>query len=217
MKRIFPAIILALLFHVVLLRSDVAWLSDKKIDTKTPPVMITMSYRKVEPAPKSKKPPEIVKKKEKREIEKPVKKIVPVLPEKLIEVPVTAKPAVDEIIQENYNSSVDEETQESIDENVPEPEKNIIVHEAFPFYRANPAPEYPRIARKRGYEGTVVLSMLVNEDGQVDNLWVFESSGYKVLDNAAIEAVREWIFEPGRRGDRKIEMWVQIPVMFELE
>jgi protein TonB len=63
----------------------------------------------------------------------------------------------------------------------------------------------------------VVLSVLVDERGLVKNLWVFESSGYRLLDNAAIETVSEWLFEPGRKGDQKVEMWVQVPVQFELE
>jgi protein TonB len=42
------------------------------------------------------------------------------------------------------------------------------------------------MARKRGYQGTVILSVLVNREGRVDNLWVFESSGYNILDNAAL-------------------------------
>ena len=210
MKRIFPAIILALLFHVVLLRSDVAWLSDKKIDTKTPPVMINMSYRRVEPVTKPKKPPEEIKIMEKKE--------------RIVQRPDPIKTPVDDNISEKIEAPLVDEFEEVRNQEEPEPDISEdvdtaveIVQEAFPVYRANPAPEYPKIARKRGYEGTVVLTVLVNEDGQVGNLWVFESSGYKVLDNAAVEAVREWVFEPGRRGDRKIEMWVQIPVMFELE
>ena len=59
--------------------------------------------------------------------------------------------------------------------------------------------------------------MLVNKEGTVDDLWLFESCGYKVLDNAAIKAVKDWIFEPGRRGDEPVEMWVEVPVVFRLE
>ena len=44
----------------------------------------------------------------------------------------------------------------------------IPVHEATPLYRQNPVPEYPLIARKRGYQGTVVLEVLVTREGKVE-------------------------------------------------
>jgi len=91
------------------------------------------------------------------------------------------------------------------------------VQEAVPFYKINPPPRYPRTARRRGIQGTVVLSVYVDVQGRVDNLWVFESSGYRVLDNSALEAVKKWSFEPGRKGDTKVAMWVNVPVRFELQ
>lgn len=91
-----------------------------------------------------------------------------------------------------------------------------VVREARPMYRMNPPPNYPRLARKRGYEGTVVLKVLVNRKGKVKDLYAFTSSGYAILDKAAIGSVKEWIFEPGMRGDEKVEMWVQIPIRFKL-
>jgi protein TonB len=92
-----------------------------------------------------------------------------------------------------------------------------VVREARPVYRMNPPPHYPRLARKRGYEGTVVLKVLVNHSGKVKDLYAFTSSGYAILDKAAIGSVKEWIFEPGMRGDEKVEMWVQIPIRFKLK
>ena len=85
------------------------------------------------------------------------------------------------------------------------------------MYRRNPPPGYPRTAKKRGYQGTVVLSVLVNENGMVSNLWVFTSSGYMSLDNAAVKAVRNWLFEPGKIGDKNVEMWVKVPIRFQLK
>ncbi len=88
--------------------------------------------------------------------------------------------------------------------------------EATPMYRKNPAPLYPRVARRRGYEGKVVLDVLVNEEGRVEDLRVFQSSGHTVLDRSAIKAVHGWLFEPGRRGDEKVAMWVKVPIRFDL-
>ena len=89
--------------------------------------------------------------------------------------------------------------------------------EAVPVYRKNPSPRYPLIARRRGYEGTVILEVLVNPKGGVKDLRIFRSSRHSVLDEAAVISVRDWLFEPARRGDRNIEMWVKVPVCFKLK
>ena len=92
-----------------------------------------------------------------------------------------------------------------------------ILREARPMYRTNPSPHYPRLARKRGYEGTVVLEVLVDPNGRVKDLQVFKSGGYAILDKAAVASVKTWLFEPGMRGDEKVEMWVKIPIRFQLK
>ena len=91
------------------------------------------------------------------------------------------------------------------------------VRGAMPIYDKNPSPEYPLIARRRGFQGTVVLEVLVNRNGRVGDLRVFNSSGYKVLDRSAVESVREWIFRPAIKGNENIEMWVRVPVCFQLK
>ncbi len=92
-----------------------------------------------------------------------------------------------------------------------------MVREAIPLYKVNPPPRYPAAARRRGQQGTVVLSVHVDEHGRVSNLWLFESSGHISLDTAALQAVKDWIFEPGMQGGSTIAMWVNVPVRFELK
>jgi len=87
---------------------------------------------------------------------------------------------------------------------------------ARPAYRKNPRPEYPRIAQRRGYEGTVLLEVLVTSAGKVEDLRIAESSGYPVLDRSAIKSVKKWLFEPGTIDDQKVDMWIRVPVRFEL-
>ena len=91
------------------------------------------------------------------------------------------------------------------------------VREAKPLYRTNPAPEYPPMARLKGYQGQVVLKVLVNRGGNVGDLELSKSSGYPVLDQAAVDSVKKWIFVPARRGNESVEMWVRIPIRFKLE
>lgn len=94
--------------------------------------------------------------------------------------------------------------------------KTPAVREAAPLYRVNPPPEYPGIARKRGYQGTVVLEVLVDQNGRVGDLRLFASSGHSILDRSAMASVKGWLFEPGMKGGKKIDMWVRVPVRFEL-
>jgi protein TonB len=88
---------------------------------------------------------------------------------------------------------------------------------ALPLYKQNTAPLYPLKARRLGYEGIVMLKVLIDEDGRVDDLTVLESSGHSVLDRAALSAVKKWLFEPGTEGGIKKKMWVKIPIHFDLK
>ena len=91
------------------------------------------------------------------------------------------------------------------------------LHMAYPRYQLNDPPLYPDLARKRGQEGTVILRVLVNKEGRVDDLEIEDSSGFGVLDRAALASVKKWSFEPGRRGEERMQMWVRIPVTFKLK
>lgn len=93
----------------------------------------------------------------------------------------------------------------------------VQVREAFPLYQDNPPPDYPPLARKRSWEGRVELDVLVGRDGRVMDLKVERSSGYSLLDRSALKTVSRWHFEPGKRGDERLEMWVKVPVVFRLE
>jgi len=88
---------------------------------------------------------------------------------------------------------------------------------AYPNYSLNPKPKYPRVARKRGYEGEVKLKVLVLENGKVGKIEVIRRSGYEILDDSALEAVRSWVFVPGRENGKEISSWVTVPIMFQLK
>lgn len=84
-------------------------------------------------------------------------------------------------------------------------------------FRAPPAaPQYPSRARQMGIEGTTVLRALVGEAGDTLELIVWQGSGMRLLDEAALAAARQWRFEPARRGDRLLTAWVEVPVRFIL-
>jgi protein TonB len=98
--------------------------------------------------------------------------------------------------------------------NVPAMEKFSL---AVPRYRDNTHHVYPRIARLRGYEGVVLLSAEIFADGNVGHLRIKKSSGYAVLDRSALDAVKIWKFEPGRKMGKPISMWVDVPVKYILK
>ena len=72
------------------------------------------------------------------------------------------------------------------------------------------------MARRRGMEGTVVLTVKVLENGSVAQVRLHHSSGYKLLDTSALKAVRRWHFSPGTKNGRPEVMEVLVPVRFKL-
>ncbi len=83
-------------------------------------------------------------------------------------------------------------------------------------YLNNPAPSYPPAAQLRRLQGRVVLKVHVLASGQPDSVDVAQSSGYDILDQAAIKAVTGWVFDPAKRGVKAIDGWVNVPINFKL-
>jgi protein TonB len=90
-----------------------------------------------------------------------------------------------------------------------------------PFGRAgylnNPPPEYPGVALRQGWQGTVILRVRVLSSGRVDAVEVQKSSGRKVLDDEAARTVKGWSFTPSKRGDTPIDGWATVPIEFKVE
>ena len=93
----------------------------------------------------------------------------------------------------------------------------VAVREAYPRNEGNPPPKYPVLARRRGWEGTVELLVAVSAEGMVDHVAVSKSSGFPVLDDAAVKAVTKYRFVPGLQGDKTVAMQVKVPVQFRLQ
>jgi periplasmic protein TonB len=82
-----------------------------------------------------------------------------------------------------------------------------------PIY--SPDPEFSEEARKAKYQGTVVLYVVVGPDGRTHDVRVQRSLGLG-LDEKAIEAIRKWRFEPGRKDGTPVAVAVSIEVNFQL-
>lgn len=83
-------------------------------------------------------------------------------------------------------------------------------------YLKNPAPEYPQMAQRRGWEGTVLLRVEVMASGKPGQIQIQKSSGRPALDDAALAAVKRWRFVPAKQGDVAQSGWVSVPIDFKL-
>ena len=195
----------------------------------------------VETAPKTEPPlPPIVQKKPVRAIKKPEKKspIVKSAPAKQDRPAEPKKPAPPEQTPLPSPESASHETSIGNDAPLQPPQEETettafdtaatgpvsnqpalpsVLEAAQPEYSQNPPISYPKRARRRGYEGTVLLEVLVNRNGKVADLRILASSGYAILDRSAVNSVKTWSFIPAKKGNDTVDMWVQVPVRFKLE
>ncbi len=80
----------------------------------------------------------------------------------------------------------------------------------------NPAPKYPNISKILKEQGKVILRLLINKNGVISNFSILQSSGYKRLDDSAIETIKKWQFIPAKKGTESIDSFVEIPFIFSL-
>lgn len=77
-------------------------------------------------------------------------------------------------------------------------------------------PLYPRVAREQGWHGKVILRARVTAEGTVKDATVQESSGFQILDDSAVQAVKAWSFEPAKNGEFTVASTVDLPIRFDL-
>ena len=116
--------------------------------------------------------------------------------------------------------SISNHTHQDEDENTGTPRaygstQGMITY-ATPKYKENPRPHYPNVARKRGYEGRTLLRVEVLANGKVGRIKIATSSGFDVLDQAALVSVRDWTFVPGTQNGKNMRQWVMVPIKFSL-
>jgi len=78
-----------------------------------------------------------------------------------------------------------------------------------------PDPDYSEEARKAKYQGTVILWLVVGPDGRPRDIKVARSLGMG-LDQKAIEAVRQWKFEPAMKDSQPVSVQINVEVNFRL-
>jgi protein TonB len=77
-------------------------------------------------------------------------------------------------------------------------------------------PTYPALALRRHDEGQVLLEVSVSPEGQPTAVTLRHSSTHDALDQAAIEAVRQWRFVPAMRNSVAVAATAEVPVDFRM-
>ncbi|MEO0263266.1 MAG: TonB family protein [candidate division WOR-3 bacterium] len=77
-------------------------------------------------------------------------------------------------------------------------------------------PVYPEIARQLKIEGMVVVRMIVGPDGKVKHAEIIKSV-HEILNEPVLEAVRQWIFRPGKQMGQPVSVRIVQPYRFRLE
>ncbi len=83
-------------------------------------------------------------------------------------------------------------------------------------YGDNPPMPYPHSARRRGWEGDVLLRVDVSSSGKVLSAHIETSSGYGILDDTALQTVSKWRFRPASINGTPKADTVLVPVHFQL-
>lgn len=86
-----------------------------------------------------------------------------------------------------------------------------------PQFRLRYKPPYPEKARTHQLEGTVLLLVSLDARGRVTAVALQQTCGHEILDQAAIKAVRSWLFEPARQNGTTLAAQVVVPIRFKFE
>ncbi len=167
------------------------------------PVLITPRFRPPEP------PPEV--------LPNPRSRLVPVpdpTPDALepIRTAVFQRPELDLVLDGGILGIPDAPPPDAGSYDAPRPVGGEI---AAPVKLFAPSPAYTEIARRAHIEGLVVVRATIDREGRVTDVLVEKGLGFG-LDEAAIEAVRRWTFEPATLRGRPVPVFFHLTARFEL-
>lgn len=95
------------------------------------------------------------------------------------------------------------------------PERGVYrYYDELPVSVRQVKPEYPEIARQAGVDGLVVVDVLVGRDGRVLDAVVHEKASVPLLDDAALDAARRWVFKPAQVKGHPVPAWVTLKFRF---
>jgi protein TonB len=85
------------------------------------------------------------------------------------------------------------------------------------YSTTNAKPNYPSMSKRLSEQGTVILRVQVKSDGTAGAVEVKSSSGFPRLDQAAIDAVKTWRFNPATNDGKPVDEWYPAPFTFKLQ
>jgi len=74
---------------------------------------------------------------------------------------------------------------------------------------------YPQAAREKKIGGTVSLNVLVSETGNVLDVKITKAA-HPLLDEAAMRAVKDWVFEPATKNGVPVKIWTPVTMTFQM-
>ena len=143
----------------------------------------------------------------------------------------TRKPVIDIVIEDDFAEEDEEELKildtientvfemnEEIEPPAEEVPSKFFVCDEAPVVIKRVTPKYPKFAKTAGIEGTVVLEVVVKKDGTVGKIEIVKSlmSGPDGLDEAAVQAMKQTIFQPAKANGKPVAVWVTLPITFKL-
>ena len=229
MKSRTPVIVTSVvLFHVAALWALHAGLLQRVVEVVVP----VMAISQAEPPPPPPKPPEPVKPPEPPKTPPPLKPLQPVLtPPPTPQPPTPATPEPPAVLAAPTAAP----TAPSVPAAppapppppappapapappAPPPSPKVELPSSKADYLHNPPPDYPRMSKRLGEQGKVVVKVLIGEDGRAQKVELLTTSGFERLDKSAMEAAMRWRYVPGKRGGVAEAMWYQVPIQFTLE
>jgi protein TonB len=77
---------------------------------------------------------------------------------------------------------------------------------------------YPDSAREAGFQGTVKLSLHLSYQGELLEAILKESSGYKILDDQAVNVAQEIVsYPPFPSSVEQEDLWIDVPIVYKLD
>lgn len=89
--------------------------------------------------------------------------------------------------------------------------------DVMPRLRSAIKPKYPKLSRERGEEGKIKLRLGINADGMAESVEIITSTGFRLLDDAAIRAVKAARFIPARLEGEAVFSTAEINLEFKLK
>ncbi len=78
-------------------------------------------------------------------------------------------------------------------------------------------PTYPEIAQEAGIEGVVIVQAFIDKKGRVKETLILKGVPNTGLDEAAMGAIKRTRWKPARQRDRKVGVWMRLPINFKLQ